>query len=514
IPLGYILSIFSVINYFFNIPFPWFGLFLGVFTAFMVILVFRFHLIDIKRLVNGILFYPSIIAILVFIYISFILQNQQELSRMFGLPEGVTLVLEVIIIYLAVSTLRKLFDLTYFKKRFPHLLASRFGNIEPLEYLSYSMTIKGLFSRLREVFRAHHKVDTIMVLLLNREKDVFEPVEKSPSFHIKNSGELARVVAKFNRGVTLEELLIYLNHRDEVELLHRYGVNLVLPVKRADEVIALILMPRPSIISSWSYQDITALNYIRYILPPLIDRCQMYENEKEIEKHQYRMEQLVVMGEMSSGLAHEIRNPLSIISTSVETILNRDCPAEDRNKMLRYIQEETTRINILVNKLLSINFQKKPEFEEVDLVYIFNRLKSFLKYELKDKNINFYIHNTQPLGIYSDPNMLFQIFLNLALNSIEALNGGGTISIDYIRRNNSVEIMVKDDGPGIPRELQQKVFDPFFTTKKKGSGLGLTVTRKLIENLFGDIRLLASGDGTCFKITFPILKRGREGESI
>lgn len=273
--------------------------------------------------------------------------------------------------------------------------------------------------------------------------------------------------------------------------------------------MALILLSRRSIIQRWSYDDICSLNYLKVIMPALIDRCTMYENEKEIEKHEYRMEQLMVMGQMASGLAHEIKNPLSIISTSVETILKKEIAEGDRLKMLRYIQEETDRINILAEKLLSISFLKKPDFQNVDLLSVFSKLKDFLSYKLRDKNIKFIIKNHRPCKMYSDPNILFQIFLNLSLNSIEAIANGGTINIDYQRTDDSVTIVHEDDGPGVPLQIQDKIFEPFFTMKKEGSGLGLTVSRKLAEQLFGSLEHIPTKKGACFKSTFLMMNAER-----
>ncbi len=506
VPLAYLLSIVNVINFFFNIPFPWIGFFLATFTLFIVILIFRFHIVDLKRLINGILFYPSLIAILVFIYISLILRNQNRIAQILALPESIALILEVFIIYLAVSTLRRLFDISFIKKRFRNVSAFKASDIEPLEYLSYALTVKDLYKRLREVFRAYSKTENMMMLILDKENQNYINVDRQYSFEIRASSELVKILLEINRGVTLEELLIHMNDRDDIKLLHGFNVNLILPITRGDKIVALILLPKRGIIQRWSYEDIGSLNYLKVIIPPLIDRCNMYENEKEIEKHQYRMEQFVVMGQMASGLAHEIRNPLSIISTSVETIMKNQIKERDKIRMLRYIQDETDRINLLANKLLSINVQKKPELESVNLTSIFHKLSSFLKYKLKDRGISFSVKNGDTLYFYSDSNLLFQIFLNLALNSIEAINRGGRIDVDYKRDHDSVTIVMKDDGPGIPSRIREKIYEPFYTTKKNGSGLGLTVTKNLVENLYGNIKLIPTKSGACFEILLPVLK--------
>ncbi len=505
-PLAYLLSIVDVVNYFFNIPFPWMGFFLGLFTLFIVVLIFRFHLVDMRRLLGGILFFPALIAILVFIYISVILKNQEKIANMVALPVSITLIVEVFVIYLAVSTLKRLLDIPFIKRRFPQVSTFRETNIEPLEYLSYSLTVENLFIRLKEVFHDYAKIHNVFFLILDREKNMFLNADRHQSLSLRANRELINVLLKINRGVTLEELLIYMNEREQLEKLHAYGVNLVLPITRRSEVVALILLPKRSIFRRWSYDDICSLNYLRVIMPALIDRCKMYENEKEIEKHEYRMEQAIVVGQMASGLAHEIRNPLSIISTSVETILGDGIAEEDRDKMLRYIHEEANRIDILAEKLLSLSFHRKPDFQNTDMVSVFNKLKTFLAYKLKDKHIEFTVSNNGPCVLYSDPNLLFQVFLNLSLNSIDAIKGGGRISVDYTVANGQVTVIFSDSGSGIPQKYHTRIFEPFFTMKKDGSGLGLTVSKNLVERLYGSLEFIAKKQGACFKMTFPVVK--------
>jgi len=505
-PLAYLLSVVSVINFFFYIPFPWVSFILAVFILFTVILVFRFHLIDLRRLLSGIIFYPSLIAVIVFIYISIILKNQDKIANIFSLPQSITLVMEVFIIYLVVSTLRRIFELPKLNIKFPYVnIFEKIGS-ESFEHLSYAITIEELYKRLQEIFKRYGKIEKVLLLLCDREEHLFVNIGKEYNFSIDKNSELIEVLSKIKRGITLEELLLYLNKREDIKSLYEHGINLILPIEKGNEVIALILLPKRSLLRRWSYEEISSLNYLRAIMPSLIDRCIMYENEKEIEKNQYRMEQLAVIGQMSSDLAHEIRNPLSIISASVETILNGDIEEKDKEKMLIYIQEETDRINILANKLLSVNFQKTPEFERVELSSVIKKLTSFLNYKIKDKNIIISILNDKPLYFYSDPNILFQIFLNLALNSIEAIKNSGIMSIDYYNDQRYLTIIFKDNGPGIPVKLKDKIFEPFFTTKKSGTGLGLTVTKKLVENLYGNLVLVPSGVGAIFNIIIPILK--------
>ncbi|MBN2322919.1 MAG: HAMP domain-containing histidine kinase [Spirochaetes bacterium] len=506
IPMALILITVDVINFFFVIPFPWISFLFFAFTAFLVILVFRFHIVDLRRFVNGIIFYPALIAILVFIYIYAVLSNQHRIAEVLMLHPSIALVLEVFVIYLVVMMVRRVFDISVLRRRFPNVPAFRTTDIEPLEHLSYAITLKDLKRRLKEVFRTYFRIEKVSLLVFNDDTNTYTDVEGGKNPVIEGGSGLLRALGKIDRGVTLEELLLHLNGRQEIDLLYDSEVNLVLPIKRRGQIISLVLLPKRSLLGRWSYEDISSLNYLKVIIPPLIDRCRMYENEREIEKHQYRMEQYMVVGQMASGLAHEIRNPLSIISTSVETILKDQIDETERITMLRYIQEEADRINILANKLLNVNYQKSPEVESVNLAAVFTKLRSFLEYKLKDRGIRFTIACAKPCVISSDPNLLFQIFLNLALNSIEAINDGGDIEVSISTEEDSAAVIVRDDGPGIPERDRKRIYDPFFTTKKSGSGLGLSVTKTLVESLYGRITLLRTSTGTSFEVVLPSLK--------
>lgn len=505
-PMAFLLTTVDVINFFFSIPYPWISFLFFTFTAFLVLLVLRFHIIDLKRFINGVLFYPALIAILVFVYIYVVLNNEDRIAEVLMIHPSLTLVIEVFVIYLIVSTLRRVLNISFLRRRFPNVKALSTGHIEPLEYLSYAVTLTDLRRRLREVFRIYNKTENMILLVYDRERNAYCDVDGKEGLVINGSSELVRALSQINRGVTLEELLMYLNDRVEIGLLHNLEINLILPIIRREEIIALILLPKRSVIQRWSYEDIYSLNYLKVIIPPLIDRCRMYENEREIERHQNRMEQYVVVGQMASGLAHEIRNPLSIISTSVETILKDKLDEKERMTMLQYIQEEADRINILANKLLNVHYQKTPEVEMVDLTSIFHKLKAFLEYKLKDRRISFNIKKEKPYFFYSDPNLLFQIFLNLALNSIEAIVGEGEIEVSFVEDHGAVTVVMKDDGPGIPERNRKQIYEPFFTTKRHGSGLGLSVTKSLVENLYGYITLLPAKSGTSFEVFLPSMK--------
>jgi PAS domain S-box-containing protein len=233
---------------------------------------------------------------------------------------------------------------------------------------------------------------------------------------------------------------------------------------------------------------------------------------KRIEETLQRAEQMKLVGEWATALAHEIKNPLAGIKVSVE-VLSEELELEEDKQVVQRAVEEIKRIENLLKSLLNFAKPPKPQLIQTDLNELLDKTAAFsLKQPTVPQNTGGILHIVKEFApdlprILADPMQLQQIFLNLLLNSIEAMPDGGTLSLktthDPVARNARIEIA--DTGKGMEPAVQEKIFEPFFTTKKKGSGLGLAVTKRLIEQHSGDIHLTSeSGKGTVFVITFPI----------
>lgn len=228
-----------------------------------------------------------------------------------------------------------------------------------------------------------------------------------------------------------------------------------------------------------------------------------------------RARQLAMVGEMAAGLAHEIKNPLAGIKVSMEILAEELVLAhEDKDVLLRVIQE-VNRIETLLRNLLSYARPPKPHFESVDLnVLLANSVKN-AQFTLKSpnyfsearKDIRFLTELSPALPrVSADSSQLQQIFLNLLLNGIEAIPESGTITVKSgLDQAGNIQVFIVDSGKGFDEEGLQKVFQPFYTTKPKGNGLGLAITKRLVEQNYGVIELASSkGGGATFAITFPV----------
>ncbi|WNB91322.1 PAS domain S-box protein [Bacillus sp. NEB1478] len=224
---------------------------------------------------------------------------------------------------------------------------------------------------------------------------------------------------------------------------------------------------------------------------------------KQTEELMLKSEKLSVLGELAAGVAHEIRNPLT--SLKGFTKLLSDADDGIRQEYLRIMESELNRINDIVSELMLVAKPQAVSFEYTnmkDLIYSVVRL---LETQAIIKNIQIWVNiqdNIPP--VYGVENQLKQLFINLLKNAIESMDADGEIHIKIERRDNSIVIVMKDEGCGIPPERLKTLGEPFYTTKEKGTGLGLMVCFKIIEEHGGEIRFSSvEGQGTKVEIEVP-----------
>lgn len=216
--------------------------------------------------------------------------------------------------------------------------------------------------------------------------------------------------------------------------------------------------------------------------------------KRVMDEHLIRMEKFAALGSMITGLAHEIRNPLASIFTTVQNIESKmTCSL---NKLaLQNVTLELDRIERLIRELLTaMNPNPLPlQVENVNIMDLLNRALFFVKKKTDDKHVNFDLKGEKVI-IQADPNRLMQVFLNILINAVDAIRIKGKININVHGGidNGSyrfVTIEFRDNGTGINAAIKSKIFDPFFTTKSTGTGLGLTVSHKIIQDHRGLIEV-------------------------
>ncbi|OLS01978.1 sporulation kinase E [Tissierella creatinophila DSM 6911] len=229
--------------------------------------------------------------------------------------------------------------------------------------------------------------------------------------------------------------------------------------------------------------------------------------EKNLEAQTVRADRLVAVGELASGIAHEIRNPMGIIKTISQTLLE-ESDEKDLTEGLEIIVKEVDRANKVINGIL--NFAKPPdnEMKEISLTELFKEVVLITDKYLSTNNANMELSIGQDVNIEADKEKLKQVFINLIFNGVQAMDKGGKIFVTTELREKGVNISFKDTGRGIKKENLKKVFNPFFTTKEKGVGLGLSVSDRIIQDHNGYLAVDSiEGEGTQIDIYLPMQQK-------
>jgi signal transduction histidine kinase len=209
-------------------------------------------------------------------------------------------------------------------------------------------------------------------------------------------------------------------------------------------------------------------------------------------------------------VAHEINNPAAIIRGNVEILLNElphDHPArEEAGEVLR----QTERISLITRNMLSFAREQAVHAEEVDVNPLLEEILAQASHQAPAEKVTMVRRLASDLPpIEGDRERLRQVFTNIVVNALQAMEGKGILTVESRREGETVEVAVADTGPGIPEEVGEKIFNPFFTTRPHGTGLGLSVTYGIVKAHRGSIAA-ENGvkEGTVFRVRLPLRQGG------
>lgn len=244
----------------------------------------------------------------------------------------------------------------------------------------------------------------------------------------------------------------------------------------------------------------------------MVDKLSRAQDELQQCHYQQmeRADRLASVGEMSAGIAHEIKNPLAAISGAI-SVLASDFPEDDpRREVVAKVLEQIARLDKAATDLLYFGKPGKPSFSWVDTNGLLKKTLFFVAQHPEARNVHQVQELTRNLPpVWVDEKQLQQVFFNVIINAIQAMKNGGTLLIqtDLLPREGMdfVRVLIGDSGPGIAPADLERVFLPFFTTKTQGTGLGLAICRQLMEQQGGSIRVVSRpGEGTRVTIELPV----------
>ncbi|QKY71607.1 PAS domain S-box protein [Lentibacillus sp. CBA3610] len=224
-------------------------------------------------------------------------------------------------------------------------------------------------------------------------------------------------------------------------------------------------------------------------------------DKKEVEEMMIRSEKMSVAGQLAAGIAHEIRNPLTSIKGFLQLLqagVNRE------GEYYKIMVDEIEKMESITSELLFISRPMTDHKELENLPGMISDVVTLLEPQAGLKNVEILWQQDLNQDINCDRSQIKQVFINLLKNAIEAMEDSGYIEVTNYLQDNQVFIDIIDEGPGIPEEVIHKLGEPFFTTKQNGTGLGLMITRQILERHGGKLEILQNEKaGTTFRVVLP-----------
>jgi len=237
------------------------------------------------------------------------------------------------------------------------------------------------------------------------------------------------------------------------------------------------------------------------------DLAEANRNLSQAEAAVRRADRLAALGQLSAGLAHELRNPLGTIRASAE-MLSRSVPADNEvaREVAGFIASEVDRSNSLVTRFLDFARPLQLKMAPADLGEVLDRAAMLVERDTPQHRVTFYKNYSPDLAPFPfDAELMERVFYNLLLNAAQASDEGGAITLKTRRLDGTAEVAVIDRGPGIDPKIREQIFNPFFTTKGNGVGLGLAIVSKIVDEHGGRMAVESEpGKGSIFRVLLPM----------
>jgi len=233
-----------------------------------------------------------------------------------------------------------------------------------------------------------------------------------------------------------------------------------------------------------------------------------------MEQRLQQSEKMAAIGELSTYIAHEIRNPLFAIGGFANALLRMEGINENAREKAGIILEESKRLENILKSILNFARPAEAQAEEVDLGAVIAETMGLMRMACEEQNIRVHLDLDKDIALAKcDPNLLKQCLINMVKNSMEAMPDGGDLTVRTGMAEKNLFLTVEDTGEGIPEEIQDKVFNPFFSTKNKGAGLGLAMTRQILDVAGGGVEIKSRpGKGTNVTLFLPPVLAERDDE--
>jgi signal transduction histidine kinase len=297
----------------------------------------------------------------------------------------------------------------------------------------------------------------------------------------------------------------YLDAKDK-DVFSAFGLVLCFPLLSMNRLIGMLCLGPKRDGAEYVKRELAFIESLTPQAGIALENAMLYKEQRERFRRMIRADRLATIGELAAGAAHEIRNPLTAIKSSLQYLAQK-CQQDTEKKLLAVALQETDRIDEILAALLAFSRPTEIKKEPYDLVVVLTESLSLLAFQARAAGV---VVETkfpaEPVLLTGDKSQIKQLFLNIFLNAIQAMEKGGTLTGEVLRLGaDRVLVRVTDTGVGIPEEAMDKIYDPFFTTKKGGTGLGLSICYNIVKSHYGEIEVRSRlGEGATVLVTLPV----------
>lgn len=448
--------------------------------VYILIAIYAFmkhNLLDISIVIRKGLVYSILTLSITAVYVLLILFLKEAFQMVIGSSSLVAMPALVLMLVLFLNPFKdrvqRSIDIVFFKSRY-----------------DYQKKLKQLSSAIREMTG----LDEIISAVIDSIKDTVR--EGNASLYILDRKNGSYVL----RGGQGPEVL----SAGAFKEFAAYSTRIPMVVK--NNAVGIMVLGEKLSGDSYTDEDIDLLSTIGNQTAGSIENAMLYEDMMETQKHLYQADKLATLGTLAASLAHEIKNPIASIKGFVR-IIPQAVRERDEAAIADFssvVPRQMDRIDELVEKLLKLSKPAKPELKDVSVNDVLDDVIKLIGKQCSKQGVNIVKEYDGNVVVHGDPNQLMQAFLNIAINAVQSMGKGGELKIKSKKEKGKNIVEVSDTGVGIPADKISTIFDPFYTTKESGTGLGLSVTKKIIEDHKGKIEIDSEiGKGTTFRVVFP-----------
>ncbi|MBE0461755.1 MAG: GAF domain-containing protein [Candidatus Aminicenantes bacterium] len=278
--------------------------------------------------------------------------------------------------------------------------------------------------------------------------------------------------------------------KKEKEILKSLGIELCFPLISMNRLIGIIFIGPKKDNRAFLERELSFISFLTPQIGMALENAILFKEQREIFRRMSRANKLAAVGELAAGAAHEMRNPLTAIKSSIQYLTTKRQNTQEKNLLLSALKE-TERIEEILSALLSFSRHSDIKMSKCNLLETLENCLELISFQAKKQKVK--LSRNLPfssLFIKADNTKLKQLFLNLFLNSLQAMKDGGELKVEVtLLENQRVLIIISDTGEGISKENLDKIFDPFFTTKKGGTGLGLSICYGIVKSHQGEMEV-------------------------